>query len=239
MRILASIFFVILSNLSSDSLADNKTIVMGVATEQEELTSLLKIYQEFSREVFKSIGFRVKFSVAPYERILVQMDTGEIDGNVIRSKAIEAAAKNIIRVPEVLFVASLFKVVPNDYIEDHTKPAKDRVVAVSTGDKAANAYVARFQKLQSANLKHIMKLVEQKRVEFGVVSHPGIISLAKKSEQVKVIRVEPGVKLYPYLNKKHAALVQPLSQAFRNSKKSGRLKEIFRKHGLLDLYDDF
>lgn len=234
-RSFASKTLILIFCASSALASKNKEMVIGVADYQAKEKGIVDIYSDFIEKVLGNHAYKAKFIQAPFKRILFEMNSGVIDGNALRSRAIENEAKNIVRVPESLFFFSLFKMSKSKI--DRKESNKGKHVAVVLGDKAATAEAHAAQLADARDIEHLVKLIDNDRVDFGIVSASNVQNLIALSKNLHIEKVGKPRHLYMYLNEKHRHLAIPLAKTMKKLKAEGVLRKIFEKHGFGDVYD--
>lgn len=191
-------------------------------------------------EACASIGLEAVIQMMPAERALRGAETGEADGVVARVDGIDSIYPSLRQVPEATIEA-------RDFVAFSLRPDID----VRSWDELAGYNVAyvRGWKIVEANLpngavpqpvgstEQAFLLLKKGRTDIVINARLDGLRMAQILDLPAVKVQEPpliSLKLYPYLNRSRAEWVEPLADALRRLKESGRFDQIYRE-ALADL----
>lgn len=182
-------------------------------------------------EACRRLGLVLKIVNLPSERALINANEGIDDGNFARIKGLEKRYPNLIRVDEEIttfeFVA--FSAGPAFRTEgwESLRPYR---VGVITGWKMLEDHITGVAALTK---------VRDERLLFGLLAAGKTDLVVYDRQQGRVLVKQlglPGIKplepplaverMYPYLHKRHAALVPKLEQVLRAMKQDGTFQRI-------------
>ena len=224
----------IVSSLACTAQAKQEnTMVLGVssilANKFPQLTNGAK---KLAKQAFKQAGINVRFKVANFDRILSEMDRGIIDGNLMRSPAIEKNAKNYVRVPEALATFQLLKIQRSDYQQANKKTS----YAILKGDKKSRSLVKHGLVYEAKSWQQIVKLVDSNRVDQGIVVG-SVAEQLKNHPHIEVHPIGPKDELFTYLNIRHKSWVPKIASQYQILKSSGSYQRFLKEEGLPHLYN--
>ena len=197
-----------------------------------EMTGLA---DEVLAEAFRLIGFELEVVILPTERSLKMAKDGLVDGELMRTRAIEKEYPSLIRVPEPLVDVefSVFSNTPIDLTNGWSSLA-GKSVGLVIGMKIIEKNVPKDAQVSGVkSIEQLFGMLNRGRVDY-VVMPRGIgqdflqdngLSHILISDQALV-----SVPAFTYLHLKHASLAPRLEEAIRKVKKSGEYKKILDRH---------
>ncbi|HYH17009.1 MAG TPA: transporter substrate-binding domain-containing protein [Azospirillum sp.] len=177
-------------------------------------------------EAFRRLGHEAEIAFYPSaERALMNADSGADDGDALRVRGLEAIYPNLIRVPE--------KVIDNNFVAYSLRydvattgweALKPFHVSFIIGWKIFEANLrAGFQTTSVQNADQLFTLLAADRADLVLYEEwQGRWIARQRGLPVKVL--DPpllSTEMFMYLNRKHAALVEPVAEALRAMKADG------------------
>lgn len=191
-------------------------------------------YDQILVEAFRRLGVAVTLGHLPAERSLQNADRGLDDGDFVRIAGLERLYPNLIMVPEK--------------IDDFEFVAFTRHLRLKTTDWAAlqpyHVGIVRGWKILEEKLagvhrltavkdqERLFRLLQNGRVDAVVYARKEGYSLLWNLGITDGVALEPPLTVQPmhlYLNRRHAALVEPLAVVLRQMKSDGTYTGIARQ----------
>lgn len=177
-------------------------------------------------EVFRRLGREAEIAFYPSaERALMNADSGADDGDALRVRGLEAIYPNLIRVPEKMidnnFVAYSLR---HDVATTGWAALKPFHVSFIIGWKIFEANLREgFQTTSVQNADQLFTLLAADRADLVLYEEwQGRWIARQRGLAVKVLGPPLlSTEMFMYLNRKHAALVEPLAEALRAMKADG------------------
>lgn len=183
------------------------------------------------KTAYSRIGIEVKGKVLPANRALVDSNTGFTDGELCRIADIESEHPNLIRIPvPVMTVEIMAYTVDNTFPVKGWKSLKKRRIGIKAGIRYTEMQTHGMPNvLRSTNHDTLFKLLAANRLDVVIATrsiHPA--QGGKKYVETFYIHEPPLAKLqlYHYLHKKHAELVQPITDILSRMYENGKMDEI-------------
>lgn len=187
-----------------------------------------RLYQEIG----KRTGLTFKIQPLPAERALSNANSGIDDGDVCRIAGLDKTYPNLVQSPEPVLSYKM-KVFSRsvDFTVKGADSLKPYDVGILTGWKIVERTVVGTHSLSSVEtVDQLIKMVQNKKVDIIVIEEmQGRAMMAKMgANNLKIL--EPALiegQWYPYLNKKHADLIPPITAAIRSMKQDGTYQKIY------------
>lgn len=185
-----------------------------------------------ANELYKRLGFKAIFNVAPGERGLVNVNQGLDDGILSRIAGLENIYKNILPINEVAvewrFVAFTNK---GDVQIKNWQDFEKYDVAYLTGWKIFDINIKKYRTLTRVfKTKQLFKLLVENRVDVVAYAlQPGIWFI-KNMGIVGVHALQPNLatkKKYFYVHKKHKELIPRAVEVLKNIKEDGTYRKLY------------
>lgn len=212
----------------SGALSDaDKVIVLGVPDRAKQHVTLDLPPLKRLEQAFKHLGYRLEFKFYPGKRSLVLSNTGEIDGELLRHDATPSTYGNLIP------LASIFRIQPTLYgLKNGEEPSWEKraikSVALFRGSHLQLPDLP--EALRGGNLIMVntnmqaVRMVISGRADSLMMSKQMFSSMLNNQQPLsQLVLLTPhlsGVSLYPFLHKKHAALIPKLQEQLRIQKAS-------------------
>lgn len=206
---------------------------------------LRRIYQE----LFRRAGVPIEIRTMPTARLVLELASGHVDGDLSRPWAFADSQPTLIRVDEPVLdiVFALWAVNPHivlNRLED--LPASGYSVSFARGvlecEKGLQAWLPPQRIADVTTTVSALNMLYYGRnelhcgVDVAVLSDAGNSEFAGRAALIKVINIAKPSSLYLYLQRKHAALVPQLSQILKKMRSDGTLdhlrKDVLREYNL-------
>ena len=192
-----------------------------------------RIAQEIVKEAYRRIGVQVSFKELPAERALLESNAGRSDGDLMRVEGLEATYPNFVQVPVaifhvegVVFTKTLrFAVAGWDSLKPYT-------IGTRIGLKFAENGTAGMAVTKTATMLEALRNLDAGRVDVVVLPRIAGTEALMEGHFVGLSILEPPLAttpLYPYLNKKHVALLPQITEVLKKMEKSGELETLRAK----------
>jgi len=177
------------------------------------------------KEAFLRAGSDVRFQTLPSERSLREADAGILDGDSNRVAGLEALYPNLVRVPEsnMLYEFMAFAARPGVRV-DNWQDLAGRSVAYIVGWKIVEENLRGASATPVATPEELFRLLAAGRVDVVIYHRLGGLYYLRTLGVRGGCAVEPPLavrEMYLYLNRRHAALAEPLARALRAMKADG------------------
>jgi len=230
----------ILLLVSSFSATASDEMVLTLATtdslsgvyHSQEQTGLI---DELLEEALQRMGYRLRVLTVPAARSLKMAEEGLVDGDLVRTTAIEAHFPTLLRVPEVL-VDSTFVVFSREPVDlkNAWQSLSGKSVGVILGMKRIeNNVPVSALTTKVKDQKQLFKLLLRKRIDYAIfIKEIGLHYLQKNNIRGVILNRMPldSISAYVYLHSKHAALVPRLASVLREMKKDGSYDALVERH---------
>lgn len=187
------------------------------------------------KEALARIGYDLKVVTLPTERSLMMADTGLVDGELVRTRAIEQRFPDLIRVPEAIVTVDfvVFSYKPID-LNNGWLAFKGKSVGLVIGMKIIEQNVPEEALVTKVkNSRQLFNLLENRKVDYVVFTRdmgadflhqnsiPGVSSSSAALSSV------PG---FTYFNRENAQLVPKLTRTLQEMKQEGSYQRIVATH---------
>jgi len=224
MRIASALFF---SCLLWVSAADAETYKISTARvpETQAITSLLKA-------VYREVGHDIDVVFRPAKRSLVEVNSGQADGEMARIIGTEAEYPNLVRVEEPVFALSFSALVEEKskhWLSSWEEIGKHRI-GYPRGYQILDIRTRGLRAMPAKDAATVARMVRGGRVDIGIVITSDAVRLAAETPGVTVMTppIEV-VTLYHYLHVRHRRLAPRLEKVLIEFNDSGRSKEIIQQ----------
>lgn len=199
-----------------------QTLVLGT---RDPIPAYVLESREVVRTALQDLGCKVEFQYFPYERSILLVSQGKIDGDLLRIEGFDRELPNLIRIPYPMAHMTFYF-----YKKKGNKDIDLERPATWKGLRVCNNRGHRFRKLISEDFSLTVfdsdsVLMCQKMLVMG---HVDLLAGAKdefaageaKQFADQVVRTTKPVKdtdLYVYLNSKHKGLAKDLEKQLRKN----------------------
>jgi polar amino acid transport system substrate-binding protein len=223
-----------------ESRAQSVQGALVLATDQAEATFVGKWQRDVFAEVGKRLGTGVTVVMFPTPRLSAAVESGEIDGEMNRTLEYGAAHPALVRVDESLFniVFAVYSAGAASQVEGIKSLPPSAIVEYRRGllgcENALKPAVPAAQLSDILTTEQGLKKLIAKRTDFYCDIDVAVLnemSTAKAPEFAavrKLFDVGASTPLYPYLNKKAAALAPKLAVIIRQMKAEGLIERYRR-----------
>jgi len=193
------------------------------------------LVDELLELALKRMGYRLRVLTVPTERSLKMAAAGLVDGELLRTTAIDAYFPSLLQVPEVLIEGEfvVFSHKPID-LREGWQALSGKSVGIVIGMKLIENNVpasALITKVKDEKL--LFNMLKRKRIDYAVfIRDMGQFYLHKNNitgvfaNKMYLDKV-PG---YVYLHPKHAALVPRLANTLKEMKQDGSFQTVVKQH---------
>ncbi len=182
---------------------------------------------------FHRLGISLIIQHIPAKRALVNANKGRTDGDLARIKGVEKTYPNLIRVPEVIWVAEI-----NAFSKDPTiilnnwKDLKSYSVAYVRGWVVFDRHVPKEAMVNRVLFPEaLFKMLDRRRVELALYEKKMGLSVINNFAFEEIEPVNNSLlttPIYIYLHKKHSAIVPKLAQVIKDMKQDGTYDKIMQ-----------
>lgn len=183
-------------------------------------------------EALRRVGGRLETIALPAERGLLEASQGFADGEISRIAGLEQHYPNIVPVPEKImdwhFMAFGRGIA---FLPDGWESLQHHSVAIINGWKVLEANIPQSADLLKAKTpEQLFSMLAAGRVDIVIFEKWGGLRQLRDQALQNVTMIEPPLisrEMFIYLNKRHAALVEPLAQALRDMKNDGTYARLY------------
>ena len=190
---------------------------------------------EILSEAFTRINYTLEIVVLPTERSLKMASSGQLDGELLRTTAIERMYPKLIRVPEPVIDIDLvvFSYAPID-TRTGWASLKGKSVGLVNGMKAIEQSIPiEAHTTGVKNINQLLNMLLNKRIEFAIYPYSLAEEFIRENNIPDILFSEPpliSIPTYVYLNDKHTHLAPKLKNALQEMKQDGTFQKIKKKH---------
>jgi len=182
---------------------------------------------------YKELGIEVKIKQSPAARSLLQANEGTVDGELGRTRFVQAGHPNLIKISIPVFIVKMVAFSKlNIRLESGIKDLSQYRVGVVRGYKDAEALVIdRKSTLQVTDAEQLIHMVNFGRIDAGLFALTNGLILLKKLGIHDIHALEPPLaqlELYHYLHKKHSSLVPMITKVLERMERDGSIEEIWK-----------
>jgi len=240
-RIVATLLTVLLFSVnngvcqeSAPALKDNTFVMAMLRAENDYLG---KWQRWIYTDIFKKLGIKVEFRDYPPKRASMEADAGNVDGEAGRIYPYADEHPNLIRVEEFLFSLNFSAFTAKDSIPplkgwDSLKGTNYRV-EYQRGIKICELNLPKV--VSKENLSDVTEIAQSLkkllsgRTDLCVHDETAILTLMQtpefKGSKIRFAGVMESAAIYPYIHKKHAALVPRMADIIKVMKSEGLIEK--------------
>lgn len=193
------------------------------------------LIDELLEEALGRMGYELRVMTVPAERSLKMAATGIVDGDLLRTPAIEKHFPTLLRVPETLMEGEfvVFSREPFD-VKEGWNALAEKSVGIVIGMKIIEINVPESVVVtRLKNEKQLFSMLKKGRIDHAVfIRNIGQYYLNKNNIKGLVASDQSldSVPAYVYLHPKHAALVPRLARELQDMKQEGSFQVLVDKH---------
>ncbi len=185
-------------------------------------------------QAFDRLGINLIIQNIPAKRALVNANRGISDGDLARIEGVEKSYPNLIRVPEIIWIAEInaFSKDPSITLQ-HWRDLKHFSLAYIRGWVVFDNNVPKTAMINKVLLPEaLFKVVERERVQLALYEKKMGLSVIKQLAIRNVYPVNDSLlntPIYIYLHKKHRKIVPLLTKAIKAMKQDGSYDAIMQR----------
>lgn len=182
------------------------------------------------RAAYQSIGVSITIHHLPGARSIVEVNNGNMDGELFRVQGLEDKFKHLIPVKTAILntYTSAFSLIKNSNIKTW-QDLKPYSVAYVLGFKLAELNTTQSKVIHTRDLNHAFRLLINKKVEFVIDSKLNGLQIIENQQLANIHLISPPLEttqIFHYLNSKHAHLIPKLEKSLNQLKASGEADRI-------------
>jgi polar amino acid transport system substrate-binding protein len=213
---------------ATPALKINTAFAMPLSSEAQD-----GIFDRLMQAVFKRLNKTVVVQHPPAERALRYANAGIDDGDGPRIAGLDKLYSNLIQVPEKTIDVDFVAFTKGDLTFDSTDwdSLKPYDVGIVKGWKILEKNIQETQSRVSAkDPTHLFEMLRDDRIQVAVIGRMTGLYTAREINLAVNVMEPPFAsrEMFLYLNKKHADLVQPVSDALKALKDEGLYAEIMK-----------
>ena len=212
-----------------------RTIVLSTMI-PESLSSFHEMSSIYT-EAFKRLGYHFKLVFLPGERAIVDANSGVVDGEAARIASLNSNKyPNVIRVEEPIIVTkeAAYSVDTSIKINGwESLMGKGYKVGLIKGlklvEEKLSQYVEKENIVTLINLEQCLKMLQSRRIDLlivGVVVEESELMKSDAYQDIKRVGIVQEKAVYPWLHKRHKALVSPLADTLKAMKADGTFQKL-------------
>ncbi|SCA57581.1 conserved exported hypothetical protein [Candidatus Terasakiella magnetica] len=187
------------------------------------------------REAYKKIGIEIFITPLPAKRSLHHSNQGRADGELFRIAGMEKTYKNLVPVPiPINFLDAMVMSHKTTFDVNGWESLKPYMLAIRRGVKFSDTATQGMKRtFLNSNIGLGRILLEDNQVDLAIIARVNGLSVIQQLNEVKATTdlklLEPPLQSYPlyhYLHKRHAHLIDRLTQALKEMQSKGRIQEI-------------
>ena len=206
-----------------------------VTTNYFHTTEMTGLADEVLVEAFRQIGFELKVVALPSERSLKMARDGLVDGEFIRTRAIEKEYPSLVRVPEPVVDVefSVFSNAPIDLTNGWSSLA-GKSVGLVIGMKVIERNVPKDARVSGVkSIDQLFSMLNKGKIDYAVMARGIGQDFLQKNGLSHILISDQALMSMPaftYFHLSNASLVPRLEKALRKMKLSGEYKKIVDRH---------
>lgn len=230
MKSKAYLFFIIYLCLAGESFSETIITLNTTGNPPLNTPDQSGFLDLISKEIFSRLNITLHTVQLPAERGLINANNGTEDGEMSRIEGLEKTYGNLIRVPEKIMDWDFVVFSPLDLdLSDGWTSLKPYSISYINGWKILENNLDFPGVIKVHSPDQLFTLLAKNRTDVIVYERWAGL-LLKRQRNLNAIKIaNPPLAIKPmfiYLNKKHAALVTPLSEALKEIKKDGSYQRI-------------
>jgi len=182
------------------------------------------------KEAYQRIGINIRIIKQPGKRALRSSNSGKTDGEVMRSKGINAEYSNLIMIPVPVNYVDFVAFTKNvDFTVNGPQSLKPYKVGVRRGVKLSEGLTKGLNPLVVDREEQLLSILDRGRVDVILMSRIGGLAQIKKLKLKGIKILEPPLATggrYHYLHMKHENLVAEITESLKNMEQEGEIQKI-------------
>ncbi len=200
----------------------------------------IPISEQVLQEAYQKLGIQITVKEYPAARAIRIANQGvDVDGELHRRASANVKYTNLIKVPVPIAIAEEVVVTKGlRFPINNLESVQPYSVGIIIGIKTTRLLEEmELQPLLSVTThKQLMMMLDKNRFEVAIISRLAALNIIRELQLTGLTILEPPIiqatKLYHFPHKKHAHLVDRLTNVLQDMEKSGRIQEIQRQHEL-------
>ncbi|MBV1870447.1 MAG: transporter substrate-binding domain-containing protein [Gammaproteobacteria bacterium] len=186
-------------------------------------------------EAYSRLNHDIVIITLPTERSLIMSNSGQTDGELLRTTSIEPKYKNLIRIPEPIVNV---KFIAYSHLPFDTNKGWDSLIGRSIGIVIGMKIIennipsqARVSRVKNARL--LFDMLKKKRIDIAILPDSIGDEFITQNQPNNILSNTPALSLsavYTYLHTKHAHLAPKLSESLTEMKNDGTFSRIVKNH---------
>lgn len=194
------------------------------------------------KEIYKKLDIEMQLNRHPGNRALSLANLGKVDGELIRTVAVEEKTQNLVRIPVPIgqLKAVVYTKQTNAFEVNNWQSLKPYHVGILRGVKLVEERSQFLNPAIISSPKSLFKMLYLDRINVVVFTElDGLFTLKKLNLHNEIIKLSPPLETIPgyhYLNRKHTVLIEKLSALMKEMEASGELQALIEKseHTIID-----
>lgn len=194
----------------------------------------LRPFEPLFREVLERAGFKPSFSYYPQARVMLLLENGSIDANLLLSEGGISSVKGAIRIPLVLSETQYLAVALSSSVQVKTLGDLAKYhVGIERGNTIHQSLASGARELtETADQREQFRMLKAKRFDLAISTRSLVSTLVKEIDLKEWYIQEPPLRtvpLYFSISKKNAAYEASITKAFQKALDSGYWKTEYSK----------
>ncbi len=184
------------------------------------------------REAYSKLNIEIQMEYLPGRRSLLESNFGAIDGELNRGQLqmIEQKFPNLIQIPIRINIVDWRVFSKKEDIEiQGFQSLTPYSIAIMRGILFVEKKTEGMKTQLVNTFDDVVKVIDKGRVDVGIIPMAVGLNILKEQSITTIKILSPPLEessLFHFLHKKHATLVQPITEVLREMEKQGRIQEI-------------
>jgi len=216
--------------------------VLVLGTSRPDGSYAGRLLRRTYEELFRRLGVSIEFKTLPSARLAVELTAERLDGEVARPLAFAEGQPGLVRGEEPIMAIgfAMWSLQPRPSLQRLDQLADSGLsVNFTRGvvecERLLHPLLPAQRVVDVTTTVHALTLLQLGRndlhcgIDMAVLSDAGSAELAGLPPPIKLFAVGEPIALYPYLQRKHAALVPQMDATLKRMKAEGTLEQIRRE----------
>ena len=181
-------------------------------------------------ETFQRIGLDAEIVFTPTEKSLINVNAGLLDAELNRIEGMEQEFTNLVRVPEANMTMYFVAFSKGFFSIEGWESIRDLYIGIVRGWKILEKNTEGFPGLSLVPTEtELFNMLEKDRLDVALYSKLTGYATLKEMGYGDIFHLEPPLaerKMYLYVHRKHADLVEKIADSLRSLKADGTYDEI-------------